>query len=195
LVRHGFACGLEFGLPVVLGFDLVFLRRFLSLLLPAGSRESELILVQTDLCPAFVIRARSPHVSLFAGLEAWGLGGPSRIAVPTANGIAVVARESDRRPLDGFTLQHLAYLEEFSEVLDGNVGYEVPFPRDVFDEAFPLQLLDGFPNRRRADIEFLGKNPLTDGFPRLHNLGNDPLLEDVVDEQLLALRLCHRIST
>jgi hypothetical protein len=68
----------------------------LDLLLPLERRGADLLVAQTDLCPAILIRVRSKRVVLFADLEAWGLGGPTCVAVPTAAGVEIVPRGSDR---------------------------------------------------------------------------------------------------
>jgi len=68
----------------------------LDCLLPLESRGAGLVVAQTDLCPAVVIRARSKRVTLFADLEAWGLEGPSCLALPTANGVEILTRESGK---------------------------------------------------------------------------------------------------
>ena len=73
----------------------------LDLLLPPESRGADLAIAQTDLCPALVIRARSKHIRLFADLDAWGLGGPTRAAVPTLAGVEILARETDFVAMEG----------------------------------------------------------------------------------------------
>jgi len=66
----------------------------LDFLLPLENRGAELLIAQTDLCPAMVIRARSKDLRLFAGLETWGLGGPTHAAVPIQSGIEILPTES-----------------------------------------------------------------------------------------------------
>ena len=67
----------------------------LDALLPLEQRAAELLIAQTDLCPALIVRARSRKVRLFAGLEAWGLEGPMHVALPTAERIEIISQKSN----------------------------------------------------------------------------------------------------
>ena len=73
----------------------------LDLLLPLESRGAEVVIAQTDLCPALVIRARANHIRLFADLKSWGLEGPTRAAVPTTTGLEILARRLGKTSLEG----------------------------------------------------------------------------------------------
>lgn len=70
-------------------------------LLPLENRGAELAIAQSDLCPALVIRSRSRQLRLFADLEAWGLEGPARAAIPTAQGIQLLSRPPGTTQIDG----------------------------------------------------------------------------------------------
>lgn len=73
----------------------------LDLLLPPESRGADLVIAQSDLCPAIVIRARSQQICLFAELDAWGLGGPTHVAIPTADGVETLALEESAATFNG----------------------------------------------------------------------------------------------
>lgn len=60
--------------------------------------QDDLSLITTELSPATLMLCRDSSVRFFANLDAWGLGGPTRVAVPGADTVRLMAR-GDR--LDG----------------------------------------------------------------------------------------------
>lgn len=66
----------------------------MDVLLPPESRGAELTIAQTDLCPALVIRARTNALRLFCDLDAWGLGGPTHLAIPMAEASPTVLAQA-----------------------------------------------------------------------------------------------------
>ena len=77
----------------------------LDALLPRELRGAELVVGQTDLCPALLLQARARRVRLFHGLEAWGLEAPTRLALAAPDGLRVLARGED-------AAEHLGALAE-----------------------------------------------------------------------------------
>lgn len=59
------------------------------------ARNATLTLYETDLSPAWLVHSRAPELRLFADLNELGLGQATRVAVPTAAGVRVLAAEGE----------------------------------------------------------------------------------------------------
>lgn len=130
-------------------------------------------ILSTDLCPGVLLRTQSTQITLFHGLERWGLGAPSRCFYLDANRIrAVVASQGAKHPAlsQGWLLVTFAGARGW-RVFDAPVLVCVQHhPREVALDEQGLQLQF---DRRAGDVVvaplFGYEKPLQQGSPFAHS--------------------------
>jgi len=107
-------------------------------LVDPGWQDNGFYAITTELSPATLLLCRDPQVRFFTGLREWGLGAPTRLAVPCADTIRVLSTGDRMAGSD----QTEAWLLAWFAGADGWTNFDVPWLLVLQHRASRIELGD-----------------------------------------------------